>query len=325
MKVLQKRTIERRNLLRYAMTERNILAYVKHPYIVSLHYAFQTCSHLVLVLQFCPHGNLQQLVDRERRLEEPLARLYSAEVLLALSHLHERDTVFRDLKPENIVIDEADHAMLTDFGLSKEGVRRHQHTRSFCGSTAFIAPEVLTRAGHTHTVDIYNLGVLLFHMLKGQPPYYHPDRETLFTNIRHMRLSDQIPGYVSRPAKALIEALMDRDPCRRLGAQSTAAIQEHNFFEGIDFALVLQRKVPVPETMWPRVCGRPSSPNFRGPVPENPFGRGRRSRGSGGTGGGVWRGRCGPRFPGGGAQNDANNAHGAVSGWEYSSVATRCQ
>ena len=124
-----------------------------------------------------------------------------------------RSTVFRDLKPDNVVIDAAGHAMLTDFGLSKEGVLGQRGTKSFCGSVAFLAPEILLRRGHGHTVDIYNLGVLLFDMLTGLPPFYHPDRETLFANIKHARLV--VPQYVPRTARSLIEALMEREPSRR--------------------------------------------------------------------------------------------------------------
>lgn len=136
--------------------------------------------------------------------------------------------MYRDLKPENVVLDGSFHAMLTDFGLSKEAVAQCDTTHSFLGSLAFLAPEVVQRQGHGHTVDIYNLGVLLFHMLTGMPPYYHADRETLFRNIKHQAL--QVPCYVSSQAKALITVLLKRDPSQRLGAQNTAIIQTHPFF-----------------------------------------------------------------------------------------------
>eukprot|EP00930_Biecheleria_cincta_P035304 TRINITY_DN24284_c0_g1_i1.p1 TRINITY_DN24284_c0_g1~~TRINITY_DN24284_c0_g1_i1.p1 ORF type:complete len:780 (+),score=113.97 TRINITY_DN24284_c0_g1_i1:18-2357(+) len=269
MKVLQKSRIISSNLLRYAMTERNILAYVRHPYIVSLHYAFQTSKHLVLVLQYCPGGNLQHLITREKRLYEPQARLYAAEILLALMHLHERHTIFRDLKPDNVVMDEANHAMLTDFGLSKEGVGI-RGTRSFCGSVAFLAPEILLRKGHGHTVDIYNLGVLLFAMLTGLPPFYTQDRETLFANIRHARLD--VPGYVSFSARTFIEVTMERDPTRRLGAARTADVQEHIFFCGINFAAVMRREVAVPQFSRNRHENNPPWKCRRdGRAPESPF------------------------------------------------------
>mmetsp|Transcript_54655 Transcript_54655/g.127234 ORF Transcript_54655/g.127234 Transcript_54655/m.127234 type:complete len:301 (-) Transcript_54655:48-950(-) len=296
MKVLQKSRVLSSNLLRYAMTERNILAYVRHPYIVCLHYAFQTPNHLVLVLQFCPQGNLQQLLARERHLQEPLARLYTAEILLALRHLHERKTVFRDLKPDNIVMDENGHAMLTDFGLSKEAVGGIRGARSFVGSVAFLAPEILLKRGHGHTVDIYNLGVLLFDMLTGVPPFYHPDRETLFANIKHMPLL--VPGHVSTPARAFIHATMEREPSRRLGAASTADVQRHSFFSGLDFAALLRREVPVPAT-----TGRDLQlEELPRRSPESPFDCADHAAG--------WLARC--------SRSKDNKM--AVSGWEFAAV-----
>lgn len=265
MKILRKNKVMTGNYLRYAVTERNVLTYINHPYMVSLHFAFQTSSYLVLVLQFCPGGNLQRLIEREKKLPETLTRLYSAEILLGLIYLHDRQIVFRDLKPDNVVIDDVGHCMLTDFGLSKEGVTALHGTKSFCGSIAFLAPEIILRRGHNQTVDTYGLGVLLFDMLVGLPPFYHPDRETLFNNIKHARL--QIPRSVSKPASALITELMVRDPVQRLGARGTADIKKHEFFSSVDFEMLMRREVPVPMPL-PEPRARSLSRHGR---PENPF------------------------------------------------------
>lgn len=302
MKILRKNKVARGNLLRYAMTERNILSYVRHPYIVSLHYAFQTSTYLVLVLELCPCGNMQSLIHREKRLSESLARLYSAEVLLALEHLHERNIVFRDLKPENVVLDSEGHCKLTDFGLSKEEVEGLKGTRSFCGSLAFLAPEILQRQGHGHTVDIYGLGVLLFAMLTGMPPFYHSDRNILFENISSAPL--HIPSIVGQDAGALIRSLMEREPERRLGASRTKAVEEHNFFAGLSFEALMRRQIPMPEA--PASLLRNSRPlrNQAG-QPESPFSRADRGAG------GLWRTRGTPC---------SAAAHG-IPNWSFSTAA----
>jgi len=244
MKILPKKKLRTGNLMRYAFTERNILTYISHPYIVSLHYAFQTSTQLVLVLNYCQHGDLQQAIHRCKRFPEELARFYSAEILLALAYLHERDIVFRDLKPGNVLLDSCGHGLLTDFGLAKEGVRGLRGTNSFCGSVAFLAPEVLERKRHGHTVDIYGLGVFLFHMLTGHPPFYNRNMAVLHHNVKHATL--QIPKYASHTAASLIQALMNRVPEQRLGAGRTSDVQNDPFFASVDFVALMRREVPVP-------------------------------------------------------------------------------
>ena len=109
----------------------------------------------------------------EHRFTENRARIYLCEVLLALEDLHKRDIIYRDLKPDNVVLDDEGHAQLTDFGLSKEGVfEGNKGAKSFCGSVAYLAPEMLRKAGHGKSVDWYLLGVLLYEMIVGQPPYF---------------------------------------------------------------------------------------------------------------------------------------------------------
>lgn len=173
MKVLTKAKIFGNNLVRYAKTERDVLSYTKHPFIVGLNYAFQTETKLFLILDFCPGGDLGRVLQREGRLSEERARKYLCEVLLAIEALHKRDIIFRDLKPDNVVIDTDGHACLTDFGLSKEGVfDPSRGAKSFCGSVAYLAPEMIRKAGHGKSVDWYLLGVILYEMIVGQPPYF---------------------------------------------------------------------------------------------------------------------------------------------------------
>jgi serine/threonine protein kinase len=151
---------------------------------VGLNYAFQTKDKLFLILEYCPGGDLGKVLEQEKRFDEARARIYLAEILLALEDLHKRDIIFRDLKPDNVVLDTHGHALLTDFGLSKEGVLDNQAANSFCGSVAYLAPEMLKRSGHGKSVDWYLLGVLLYEMLVGMPPYFNRDREKLVSNIQ---------------------------------------------------------------------------------------------------------------------------------------------
>jgi serine/threonine protein kinase len=128
MKVLLKDKVTGQNLVKYAMTERNVLSITNHPFIV-----FQTSDKLFLILDYCPGGDLAEHLMKEKRFKEDRAKLYICEIILALEDLHKRDIIFRDLKPDNVVLDVEGHALLTDFGLSKEGVSDSRSAKSFCG------------------------------------------------------------------------------------------------------------------------------------------------------------------------------------------------
>eukprot|EP00347_Sterkiella_histriomuscorum_P010547 403375863 len=247
MKVLQKQKIMGQNLVKYAVTERNVLSYTRHPFIVGLNYAFQTRDKLFLILDYCPGGDLGKVITKERRLTEDRARIYLSEVLLALEDLHNRNIIFRDLKPDNVVLDEDGHALLTDFGLSKEGVLDNQASNSFCGSVAYLAPEMIRRSGHGKSVDWYLLGVLLYEMLVGIPPYFNQNREKLFLGIQKGPL--MIPAQFTDEAKTLLIGLLSKNPMKRLGSGPRGAqeIKEHPFFQNINWEEVYNRKLSPPK------------------------------------------------------------------------------
>jgi tRNA A-37 threonylcarbamoyl transferase component Bud32 len=247
MKVLNKNKIMKHNLIKYALTERNVLSLTSHPFIVKLNWAFQTVEKLFLILDYCPGGDLGEHLQKERRFSEERSRIYLAEIVLALEDLHKRDIIFRDLKPDNIVLDPEGHAMLTDFGLSKEGVLDHaQGAKSFCGSVAYLAPEMLKRVGHGKAVDWYLLGVVFYEMLVGVPPYYANNREQLFYNIEKAPL--KIPSYLSNESKSLLKGLLQRNPTKRLGSGKgdSEEIKSHPFFQGINWKDVENRKLKPP-------------------------------------------------------------------------------
>lgn len=185
------------------MTEKNVLSCIDHPFIVKLHFSFQTSDKLFMILDFCPGGDLGEHLQNEGHFSEDRSKIYICEVILALEELHDRNIIYRDLKPDNIVLDPKGHAMLTDFGLSKEDVSDYyKGAKSFCGSVAYLAPEMLKRTGHGKAVDWYLLGVVLYEMLVGLPPYYADSKEELFSNIENAQL--KIPSYLSSDVKDLL-------------------------------------------------------------------------------------------------------------------------
>ena len=246
MKVLSKDRIMSQNLLKYAIAERNVLSTSNHPFIVKLNYAFQTSSRLFLVIEYCPNGDLSKHLVFEKRFKEERAKFYLCEVLLALEDLHKRDIIFRDLKPDNVVLDKDGHCKLTDFGLSKEGVGRDIYAQSFCGSIAYLAPEMLKKKGHTKAVDWYLLGVLFYEMLVGVTPYFTTRKEEIFYNIEFGDL--KIPNFVSKEAAELLLRLLERNPAKRLGGGGRDAleIKEHPYFKDVDWKKIYEKKIKPP-------------------------------------------------------------------------------
>lgn len=190
MKVLKKDYIFRKNQVEHTMTERSVLGYIHHPFIVGLNMAFQTADKLFFVLDYCSGGELFFHLGKVGQFAEDRAKFYAAQIVLALEYVHKRGVIYRDLKPENVLLDQYGNIRLTDFGLSKEGVSDHSSgATSFCGTPEYIAPEVLLRQGHGRAVDWWSLGALLYEMITGLPPFYSRNRETMFEKIMNGELS----------------------------------------------------------------------------------------------------------------------------------------
>lgn len=167
-------------LIKYAFAEKDIMAEmtkVEQPYIVKIKYTFQTTECLYMIMQFCSGGDLSQYLELEGCFDEAKARIYTCEIISAIESLHEHNIIYRDLKPDNIVLDADGHALLTDFGLSRQGVSGILNgADSFCGSYAYLAPEMVKKRGHGKALDWYLVGVLLYELLTGMPPFYDDDK-----------------------------------------------------------------------------------------------------------------------------------------------------
>lgn len=165
-------------------------------------------------------------------------------MILAIDYLHKINVVYRDLKPENILLCEDGHIKLADFGLSKDGVAENDIARSFCGSHAYLSPEVLNKKGATRASDIYGIGTVLYEFLVGEPPFYSDDMQILHKNIKDGVL--KFPNYVSENAKNVIKKLLDKDPTKRLGAKDKADIKKDPFFNNVDWEGLLCKTVKPP-------------------------------------------------------------------------------
>uniref|UniRef100_A0AAQ4QP96 Ribosomal protein S6 kinase n=1 Tax=Gasterosteus aculeatus aculeatus TaxID=481459 RepID=A0AAQ4QP96_GASAC len=245
MKVLKKATLKVRDRVRSKM-ERDILAEVNHPFIVKLHYAFQTEGKLYLILDFLRGGDLFTRLSKEVMFTEDDVKFYLAELALALDHLHSLGIIYRDLKPENILLDEEGNIKITDFGLSKEAIDHDKRAYSFCGTIEYMAPEVVNRRGHTQSADWWSFGVLMFEMLTGSLPFQGKDRKETMALILKAKLG--MPQFLSTEVQSLLRALFKRNPANRLGAgpDGVEEIKRHRFFASIDWTKLFRKELRPP-------------------------------------------------------------------------------
>ncbi|KAA8549531.1 hypothetical protein F0562_001451 [Nyssa sinensis] len=268
MKAMDKGVMLNRNKVHRACAEREILDMLDHPFLPALYASFQTKTHICLITDYCPGGELFLLLDRQpmKVLKEDAVRFYAAEVVVALEYLHCQGIIYRDLKPENVLLQSNGHVSLTDFDLScltsckpqllipeikeKKKHQKRQQTpifmaepmrasNSFVGTEEYIAPEIITGAGHTSAVDWWALGILLYEMFYGYTPFRGKTRQKTFANILHKDL--KFPGSIpaTLQAKQLMYRLLHRDPKNRLGSREGAnEIKRHPFFRGVNWALV---------------------------------------------------------------------------------------
>ncbi|XP_056104955.1 ribosomal protein S6 kinase alpha-3 isoform X1 [Rhinichthys klamathensis goyatoka] len=270
MKVLKKATLKVRDRVRTKM-ERDILVEVNHPFIVKLHYAFQTEGKLYLILDFLRGGDLFTRLSKEVMFTEEDVKFYLAELALALDHLHGLGIIYRDLKPENILLDEEGHIKLTDFGLSKESIDHENKAYSFCGTVEYMAPEVVNRRGHTYSADWWSYGVLMFEMLTGTLPFQGKDRKETMTMILKAKLG--MPQFLSSEAQSLLRSLFKRNPSNRLGAGADGVeeIKRHPFYSTIDWNKLFRRELYPP---FKPASGRPDDtfyfdPEFTAKTPKD--------------------------------------------------------
>ncbi|KAJ3018805.1 hypothetical protein HKX48_002622 [Thoreauomyces humboldtii] len=258
MKILRKSHIVERAEVAHTLAERTVLAKLNHPFIVPLKFSFQTPDKLYLVLAFVNGGELFHHLQKEGRFIEDRAKFYTAELLCALECLHGYNIIYRDLKPENILLDFTGHIALCDFGLCKLNMKDGNKTNTFCGTPEYLAPELLLGQGYTKVVDWWTIGILLYEMLTGLPPFYDENTNDMYKKILSQELT--FPDDVSPVAKDLLKQLLDREPTKRLGHSGADEIKRHPFFADINWSRLLSRKYPPP--FRPNVTSATDTSNF---------------------------------------------------------------
>lgn len=159
--------------------------------------------------------------------------------------MHNKGIIFRDLKPENILLDSKGHIRLADFGLAKqnEGAlgKKDFKAQSFCGSPAYLAPEMLQKKGVSKSGDVYQVGVVLYEMMVGIPPFYNDNMKVLYENIEKGKL--KLPKYLSNEAKKMITKMLNKDPKKR---PTLEQLIKDPFFADIDFEALEKKEIDPP-------------------------------------------------------------------------------
>ncbi|KAK7301044.1 hypothetical protein RJT34_11900 [Clitoria ternatea] len=259
MKVMRKDKIMQRNQAEYVKSERDILRKIDHSFIVRLRYSFQTKYRLYLVLDFINGGHLFFQLYHQGLFREDLARFYAAEIICAVSYLHANGIMHRDLKPENVLLDADGHVVLTDFGLAKK-FNETERSNSMVGTLEYMSPEIVMGKGHDKAADWWSVGILLYEMLTGKPPFYGGNRQKIQQKIIKDKI--KLPAFLSNEAHSLLKGLLQKDASKRLGsgASGSEKIKSHKWFKLVNWKKLEAREIRP--SFVPEVSGKQCVANF---------------------------------------------------------------
>lgn len=240
LKIMKKSEVIRLKQVEHVKAEKIILAMIDHPFIVNLLTTFQDEKRLCMLLEYVNGGELFSYLRKEGRLPNDHAKFYAGEIILAFAYLHTLHIVYRDLKPENLLIDGEGHMKITDFGFAKIVEDR---TWTLCGTPEYLAPEIIQSKGHGKAVDWWALGILIFEMLAGYPPFYDENPFGIYQKVLAGRID--FPRHFDVKAKDLIKRLLTHDRAKRYGCLKHGAedLKKHKWYKGMDWDQLLNRSL----------------------------------------------------------------------------------
>ncbi|GMK55220.1 hypothetical protein CspeluHIS016_0202760 [Cutaneotrichosporon spelunceum] len=259
VKVLNKEKVVKMKQVEHTNSEREMLVRVRHPFLVNLWGTFQDVNNLYMVMDFVAGGELFSLLRKSQRFPNSVAKFYAAEVALALDYLHSLDIIYRDLKPENILLGADGHVKVTDFGFAKHVP---DITWTLCGTPDYLAPEVVQSKGYNKSVDWYALGVLIFEMLAGYPPFFTEDGNPMKLYEKIIAGKVRYPTYFDPLAKELLKNLLIGDLTKRYGNlhAGSADIFGHGWLAEVDWDKLYRREIPAPYV--PKIDGEGDASQF---------------------------------------------------------------
>jgi serine/threonine protein kinase len=247
LKALKKDAVIQDDEVECTMIERRVLAAgSSHPFLVRLHSTFQTPSHLFFVMEMVTGGDLMFHIQKCGRFSDAHTAFYAGEIFLGLDFLHSSGIIYRDLKLDNVMLGGDGHIKIADMGMCKEDMYSDVTTRTFCGTPDYIAPEIILGRPYDKSVDFWALGVLMYEMLVGRPPFDGEDDDELFENI--LRADVRYPSRLSPAAAAVLKGLLKRRLSERVGCGATGRrnFMDLAFFQHLDWEALERKEVAPP-------------------------------------------------------------------------------
>ncbi|XP_040922734.1 cGMP-dependent protein kinase 1 isoform X1 [Toxotes jaculatrix] len=236
MKILKKRHIVDTRQQEHIRSEKHIMTEAHSDFIVRLYRTFKDSKYLYMLMEACLGGELWTILRDRGSFEDSTTRFYTACVVEAFAYLHAKGIIYRDLKPENLILDSRGYAKLVDFGFAKK-IGFCKKTWTFCGTPEYVAPEIILNKGHDVSADYWSLGILMFELLTGSPPFSGPDPMKTYNIILRGIDMIEFPKKVTKNAANLIKKLCRDNPSERLGNLKNGVkdIQKHKWFEGFNW------------------------------------------------------------------------------------------
>ncbi|XP_046969376.1 cGMP-dependent protein kinase, isozyme 2 forms cD4/T1/T3A/T3B isoform X3 [Vanessa cardui] len=249
LKQMKKAQIVETRQQQHIMSEKEIMSEMNCEFIVKLYKTFKDRKYLYMLMETCLGGELWTILRDRGQFDDSTTRFYTACVVEAFHYLHSRNIIYRDLKPENLLLDSKGYVKLVDFGFSKK-LQASRKTWTFCGTPEYVAPEVIMNRGHDISADYWSLGVLMFELLTGSPPFTGADPMKTYNKILKGIDAVEFPRCITRNAANLIKKLCRDNPAERLGYQrgGITEIQKHKWFDGFNWEGLAQRTLDPPIT-----------------------------------------------------------------------------
>ncbi|XP_035028766.1 cGMP-dependent protein kinase 2 [Hippoglossus stenolepis] len=228
-------------------SEKNILQQISSGFIIRLFRTFRDDKFVYMLLEVCLGGELWTVLRDMNYFDEPKARFCTGCVSEAFDYLHTLGIIYRDLKPENLLLDNEGYVKMADFGFAKK-IGLGKKTWTFCGTPEYVAPEVIMNKGHDFGADCWSLGILIFELLTGNPPFAGSDPIKIYTMVLHGIEKVDFPKRIGKSPDDLIRRLCRLNPVERLGNQKNGIIdiKKHKWFRGFNWEGLRRRKLPSP-------------------------------------------------------------------------------